>query len=212
MPLYLVITLALACTYLVAALLLHRQSVRTRGTRERLRTGMEIHLSAYGQLLMYASTRDQTDNKRFQAAWSIEPYSSGPVTCVHPRSSIAIHVQHGRLTMVVRGKKKILAAGESIEIPSTTPYRYFNANRDPVRATFEATPANAMDMFLVQMDRSGVGHERRPGLRTCLQALSLATTYDCTYAAALPVGVQRAVSVLAAPIVRLMGIRTYYAE
>lgn len=209
---YFTIVMLAACLYAAAAWILHRRAVRDRGPRERLRAGMEVHLSAYGQTLLYGSTRDQTGGARFTAAWAIDARSSGPAACLHPRAAVRIKVHGGRLTMIVRGRKAQLAAGDGIEIPRRTAYRYFNAEDDPVSATLEVVPASAMDMFVLQLDRSGLGHDERPGLRACLQWLCLATTYDCTYLAALPIGVQKALAVLLWPVARLLGIRTYYAE
>jgi len=209
---YLSIGMLLACAYIIVAWVLHRQAVRDRGPRERLRPGMEVHLSAYGQTLVYGSTRDQTNGARFTAAWTIEPYSSGPATCLHPRATVRIDVHRGRLTMVVRGKKRLLLAGDRVEIPRRTGYRYFNADREPVSATLEVTPASAVDMYLVQLDRSGLGHDERFGLRAYLQGICLAAAYDGTYLAALPIGLQKALAVLLGPVARMLGIRTYHAE
>ena len=92
-----------------------------------------------------------------------------------------------------------------------TPYRYFNAGREPVTAQVDASPASALDMFLLQVDRSGLGHGHR-GPRAWVQALCLFSTYDCTYLAALPVWTQKWLAMLLWPLARVLRIRTYYAE
>lgn len=215
MPSYFSIAVVIAIlgsTYIVAAWLLHRRIRQLRGPRERLRAGMEVHFPAWGETLVYTCTRDQSGGERFSAAWSMDAFSSGPRTCVHPRALIHIQIHQGCLTMVIHGKKHRLHAGESIEIPKGTPYRYFNADITAIEATITASPASAMDMFLVQIDRSGLGHEKLPGLRMYLQGLCLSTTYDCTYYASIPVPVQRMITMLLGPFMRMMGIRSYYAE
>lgn len=213
MPPYFYIAFAILLgAYIVAAWLLHRRTRQIRGPRERLHPGMEVNFPAWGETLVYTCTRDQSEGERFSAAWSMDAFSSGPRTCVHPRAHIHIRIHNGCLTMVVRGKKHRLDAGDSIEIPKGTPYRYFNADTNAISATLVATPASAMDMFLVQIDRSGLGHEKFPGLRMNLQGLCLSTTYDCTYYASIPVPVQRITAILLGPLIRLMGIHNYYAE
>lgn len=216
MPSYFSIALGvlaiLATAYIIAAWQLHHRARQVRGPRERLHPGMEVHFPAWGETLVYTCTRDQSGGERFSADWSMDAFSSGPRTCVHPRARIHIQIHQGCLTMVIRGKKHRLQAGESVEIQKGTPYRYFNADTTAIEAAITATPASAMDMFLVQIDRSGLGHERLPGFRMYLQGLCLSTTYDCTYYASLPVPLQRVITILLGPFIRLLGIRSYYAE
>lgn len=208
---YALIAGLMVCAYAMIAWVQYSRAMRMRGTRERLNVGMEIHHSAYGQTFLYSATRDQTTGQRFAAALVIDPYSSGPAACVHPRADVAIAVSSGCLTLSVGGRKRTLHAGQSFSIPRRTPYRYFNAGHDPVRAQVDASPASALDMFLLQVDRSGLGHGKR-GPRAWMQALCLFTTYDCTYLAALPVRLQKGLAMLLWPLARALRIRTYYAE
>ena len=208
---YASIAALLACAYVTTAWVQYRRAMRLRGERERLQAGMEIHHSAYGQMLLYSSTRDQTAGQRFAAVLVMDPYSSGPLACVHPRSTLDIRVLSGCLTLSVGGRKKKLLAGQMLSIPKRTAYRYFNADGEPVTAQVEAAPASALDMFLVQVDRSGLGH-RRHGLRAGLQGLCLFSAYDCTYLAALPIWLQKGLAMLAWPLARALRIRTYYPE
>lgn len=197
--------------YAMVAWMQHRRAMRERGARERLNIGMEIHHSAYGQTFLYSATRDQTTGRRFAATLVIDAYSSGPAACVHPRSSVEIAVFGGCITLSVAGRKRTLHPGQSILIPRGTPYRYFNAGQEPVTAQVDALPANALDMFLVQVDRSGLGHGHR-GPRAWVQALCLFSTYDCIYLASMPIWAQKVLAMLAWPLARMLGIRTYYAK
>jgi len=197
--------------YILVAWRQHGRALRERGQRERLRGGMQVNHTAYGQTFLYTATRDQTGGRRFVAVLGLEAYSSGPMACMHPRAAVGIKVLRGCLTLSVGGKRRRLGPGEDIAIAPRTPYRYFNAGEEPVSAHVEASPASALDMFLVQVDRSGLGHSRR-GAHACLQAICLFTAYDCTYLASLPVWLQRTLGVLAGPLARLLRIRTYYPE
>lgn len=197
--------------YVLFAWRQHRRTLRMRGQRERLRSGMQVNHTAYGQTFLYTATRDQTEGERFVAMLGLDPYSSGPAACVHPRAMVGIRVLQGRLTLSVDGKRRRLEPGEEIAIAPLTPYRYFNAGDEPVSAQLEATPASALDMFLVQVDRSGLGHSRH-GMRAWMQAISLFCAYDCTYLASLPIWLQRGLGVAIGPLARLFRIHTYYPE
>lgn len=197
--------------YVLLAWHQHRRASGERGQRERLQGGMQVNHTAFGQTFLYTATRDQTGGQLFVAVLGLDAYSSGPMACIHPRSTVSITVARGCLTLWVDGKRKRLGPGEGIVIAPRTPYRYFNAGDEPVSAQVEATPASALDMFLVQVDRSGLGHSGRSA-RTWLQAVSLFAAYDCTYVASLPVWLQRGSAILLGPLIRLLRIRTYYAE
>jgi quercetin dioxygenase-like cupin family protein len=75
--------------------------------------------------------------------------SDGPPLHYHNAFSEKFHVQEGILYLQVGKDKKILNAGESINVPAGMPHRFYNATNDKVKFNITITPGHTgMENFI----------------------------------------------------------------
>jgi mannose-6-phosphate isomerase-like protein (cupin superfamily) len=73
------------------------------------------------------------------ARW--EPGGNPPLTHLHPGQDERFEVLDGELTVRVGEDERVLAAGDTLEIPRGTAHAMWNAGAAPARASWRVTPA-----------------------------------------------------------------------
>lgn len=102
------------------------------------------------------------------AVW--EPGASAPPPHLHPAQDERFEVLSGSLTVVVNGGTRVLAAGETLDIPRGTPHRMWNAGDVPARARWTVTPALRTEEFFRSMAAVGGRHAPPPAAARVLAA------------------------------------------
>ncbi len=134
-----------------------------------------------------------------------------PAEHVHPIQEERFHVLEGSLTVTRAGERLVLQPGQVASVPPGVAHQAFNHADAEAHAHVEVRPSGNLDMFFVQLERSGVDMEP-PGVPALLQFMRFAQEYEASYIAALPIRAQRILAFLLAPTARALGYQSYYSE
>ncbi|MER7608746.1 cupin domain-containing protein [Nocardioides sp. NPDC127503] len=81
-----------------------------------------------------------------ESTWT--PGGDPPRAHFHPSQDETFEVLDGELTVDLDGVRRVLGAGDRIEVPRRTVHRMWNAGEVPARATWQVTPAlRTVEMF-----------------------------------------------------------------
>lgn len=122
-------------------------------------------------------------------------------------------VVSGTLTIWLEGKYHTLQAGEKILLPKNKPHNHYNDSNTPVTYIHTVSPALDFDYLienLAGLSADGKGKNGKFGL---LQELVTLKYLDSkSYLADIPVGLQKGMMNILAPIGRLLGYRAIYKK
>lgn len=146
----------------------------------------------------------------------LEPRAAGPPEHIHGAMTERFMVAEGTLSLMVNGEKRILQAGEMLEVPPGTPHKPFNETdarvvvRGPMTADYALPEQFAV--FLTQaygfFDESPA-HNQMP--KAMLQMSRFAPKYDL-WLAGPPVFLQKTLFFVVGPTARLLGYRSFYEK
>lgn len=137
--------------------------------------------------------------------WAIDaPF--GKVEHVHPEQSEWWKVLSGELVVTFDGEEHTLTEGDEIEIPADTPQQHYNPAREPARVLFERRPALGTEPWAETLyTLAQVGETKPDGTLRFPQLVTVVDEYPNTFLTTLPVGVQRGLFGLLAPVFRWAG-------
>lgn len=133
----------------------------------------------------FLETGPETDGDRHVQRVEYAPASKFPPKHYHPSQDERFEVESGQILVVVAGKKRILSAGESIDIPRKTTHKMRNPSKDePATVLWITEPALRTTEFHMAaaglaggssiLDRAVFAHEFRDVFRLAgLQGLLL---------------------------------------
>ncbi|MBA4301111.1 MAG: cupin domain-containing protein [Cyclobacterium sp.] len=119
----------------------------------------------------------------------------------------------GQLTVLFEGKTYKLSAGEKITLPKNVPHNHYNDEITSVTYLHSVTPALDFDYLienLVGLAADGKSKNGKYGLVQELVALKYLDSKS--YLADIPIGVQKILMNIIAPIGRLLGYRAIYKK
>lgn len=133
---------------------------------------------------------------------------------VHPEQEEWFEVLAGELRVQYDGTTRTLTEGDEIALPADVPHTHWNPTNEPARVRWERRPALDSEEWLetayVLAQAGRTDEDGAPGL------LQTAVTYDeypdDTYLTAVPVGVQKALATVLAPIGRRLGLQATYSR
>src|SRR4051794_38814883 len=76
---------------------------------------------------------------RVEGEWA--PGGPAPLPHLHPHQDERFTVLEGRLDVEIGGARRVLCAGDVLDIPRGTSHRMHNAGDVPAKATWETMPA-----------------------------------------------------------------------
>lgn len=134
-----------------------------------------------------------------EAEWA--PVEIKPVAHHHPEQDEHFEVHAGELTAEVDGERRVLRAGDTLDIPRGTPHKMWNSGDSRARATWQTRPAGRTAEMWTAMDaaRKRPGTTDKQGMLTPLAAAPILKAYRDTFRLAWPAPVERvALTALAA--------------
>jgi mannose-6-phosphate isomerase-like protein (cupin superfamily) len=141
----------------------------------------------------------------------IEPFAGGPPEHIHEGFDETFEIENGELTIWVDGVIKKVRPGEVVLIPKGTPHKPYNETAETIRTkgTF-AFP----EKFAYHLPQVYSYMEQHPNFakepKTVFQmALFQQAGFDSYVADGPPVFIQKTIAVVANPMARLLGLKTY---
>jgi quercetin dioxygenase-like cupin family protein len=151
------------------------------------------------------TVRERTDALlAMDAEW--DPEETRPPAHHHPHQDERFEVLEGELTAQVRGRTRVLRAGETVEIPRRAVHRMWNAGEVPARARWEVRPALRTEEMFAAIDRSRAYRANpKGGGMTVLGAAPVLTKFSDEFRLTAPVLVMKPLMALLATIARTRG-------
>lgn len=139
-----------------------------------------------------------------EAEW--DPEEARPPAHHHPNQDERFEVLEGELTAQVKGKTRVLRAGETLEVPRRTVHRMWNAGDVPARARWEVRPALRTEEMFEAIDRSRAfqAHPKGGGM-TVLGAAPVLSKFSDEFRLTAPALVMKPVMALLAVVARTRG-------
>ena len=163
-----------------------------------------------GQRLTFLVTAADSAGELFVAEGGFPPGGFAGVAHIHPDQDEHFEVLAGRAGFEVDGRRQVLGAGETIDVPRGTTHTFANAGPIEMRVRFEFRPARAStdrfyELYFAFAQQGRVNAEAVPSL------LDIATVWPITSEHAVlatpPAVVQHALFRALAPVARIAGRR-----
>lgn len=119
----------------------------------------------------------------------------------------------GQLTVLLEGQTHILSAGEKITLPKNIPHNHYNNDHTPVTYLHSVTPALDFDFLIENLVGLAADGKSKNGKYGLVQELVALRYLDSkSYLADIPLGVQKVLMNIIAPIGRFFGYRAIYKK
>lgn len=144
------------------------------------------------------------------ARWAVDAVEEH----VNPKVDEYFEVLVGEYVIETEEEKHLLTEGERITISGDVPHEHYNPSDRPARIRYEARPACGMDEALESVfTLAQAGRTNEQGLPNILQLAVIQDAYPGTfYSTDLPIGVQKALFKVLAPVGRLIGYEAAYSK
>ncbi|MBW2241510.1 MAG: cupin domain-containing protein [Deltaproteobacteria bacterium] len=173
--------------------------------------GDSVGDSSSAERFVFRTTTRETEGERFTFDFFLRPGAKVPTEHVHSIQEERFEVLEGTLTVTLASEEILLQPGDVAVVPPGVAHQAFNRGETEAHALVDVRPSGNLDMFFVQLERSGVSMEP-PGAQAGLQFARFMQEYEASYSAGMPIVAQKALAFLVAPTARLLGYRNYYAE
>jgi quercetin dioxygenase-like cupin family protein len=175
--------------------------------------GQVISLPTIGNSFEYIETGKDSYGERVVMRATI--YSKGPnvPNHIHTLQEESFEVLAGKLTISENGRTRVLSAGEKIRFPKNKPHNHYNNHDEALTYIQTVTPALDMDCFVETLLGLAADGKTKNGKYGLMQELVALKYLDSkTYLADVPMGVQKVLMNMVAPVGRLMGYRAIYKK
>ncbi len=131
----------------------------------------------------------------------------------HVLQDESFEVISGNLTVLLQGEVSALTAGRKITLPKNKVHNHYYDTSSDLVYIHTVTPALDFDYFIENLIGLAADGKAKNGDYGLLQQLVTLRYLDSkAYVANIPVGVQKALMTLVAPIGRLLGYRAIYKK
>lgn len=131
----------------------------------------------------------------------------------HVLQDETFEVLDGELTVWLNGESSVVKAGEKIHLPKGVPHNHYNAGERPLCYLHIVSPGLDFDYLIENLVGLAADGKRKNGNYGLLQQLvSLKYLDSKSYLADIPVGLQKLMMQVGAPLGRLLGYRAIYRK
>lgn len=169
---------------------------------------------AIGHRITFLQTGTQTNGDLLQIDYAVAKPESKPAIPLHKHLKCAerFEVVHGKLGVLLDGKRMRLDVGESVTIPPHTPHTFWNAGDGELRFITEVRPPGDLQTYWETVfGLAQDGKVNANGLPNLLQLAVVAPLAD-SYDPRLPVPVTKALVAVLGGIGRLLGYKDRYPQ
>src|SRR5436190_10294802 len=86
-----------------------------------------------------------------EAEWT--PASHKPLAHFHPKQDERFEVHEGQLTVKLDGERRVLRAGDTLDVPRGAVHAMWNSGSTPARASWQVRPALGTEDFFANVHR-----------------------------------------------------------
>lgn len=174
--------------------------------------GQKIVDAQTGDVLEFIQTAKDTGGKLVKVKWIIKPGGIKLVKHMHPAFDETFEVISGKLSWEEDDRKGVIGTGESITLKKGHNHNHNNLETNEDLVMYQTfSPALETDDFAETIGWLSANGRWKNGQPEFLQAMLWQRTLQCkTYLAAIPVPVQDALSLLLAPVAKMLGYKPFY--
>jgi len=164
-----------------------------------------------GDIYECIENSEETGGKYFKMKITIRPGGFKPVLHYHMYQDESFNIISGRLTYVLDGKTASICAGENVTLPKAKPHTHYNNENEDLVMYQVITPSLDFDYFFDSLFGLASEGRMKNGTPGILQIMVFIRTLQSkTFLAGIPLGLQKALSFVLAPIGRLAGKKAAY--
>lgn len=156
------------------------------------------------QTMYITPTSAETEGRISRVVIELEGRQGGPPAHVHPGQREIYTVEAGELTVTLDGDRRIVGAGESVEVAPGQVHTFSNPSSELVRFRADHLPALGFEEYIRLVHRTIGG--RKPTLPTIMRIVRIESSYADTIVA--PPGPPRVVGKILSGLGRLAGFPT----
>jgi quercetin dioxygenase-like cupin family protein len=155
---------------------------------------------------------DETNGELLIADLRVRPGGAVVGEHYHPIIKERFTVVSGQIEYKLNGKKGVIKAGETLDLPPGIPHDWWNASNEEARVIVQVKPAARFEeMILTMFGLAKEGKTDKKGLPNPLQLAVTSTEYkDVMRLTSPPVWLQDVLFSILAPIGRLLGYKPMY--
>jgi mannose-6-phosphate isomerase-like protein (cupin superfamily) len=146
----------------------------------------------------------ETDGSISRVEIDLEAGQGGPPAHIHPAQREIYTVHAGELVVVIEGKSNVIAAGESIEVPTGSAHSFANQSDKLARFSAEHLPALQFEEYIRLIHRTVEG--KKATLPVIMRIVRIESSYGDTIMA--PPGIPRVLGKVLSGVGRLVGYPT----
>jgi mannose-6-phosphate isomerase-like protein (cupin superfamily) len=173
--------------------------------------GQIIHNPNTGEYIEFIETAAETNGEYTRIKIKVIPGGFKPVPHMHTTTDESFEVISGRLICIENGKKTETGAGQTITLTKGLSHTHYNDGKEDLVMYQKFTPSLDVDLFLENLfglDAEGKVPKGQPAF---LQLMVWGKSYQCkAYIASVPVGVQKILTSVLAPVGRVAGYKAAY--
>jgi mannose-6-phosphate isomerase-like protein (cupin superfamily) len=164
-----------------------------------------------GEYVEFMETAAETNGAYTRIKIKVIAGGFKPVLHLHTTTDETFEVISGQLTYVQNRETKTINRGEKVTLPKNRFHTHYNGGKEDLVMYQTFTPSLDVDLFLENLfglDAEGKVPKGQPAF---LQLMVWGKKYQCkAYVASVPLGVQKALTFILAPIGRWMGYKAAY--
>lgn len=166
-----------------------------------------------GDVYEFIETANDTNGERVVMKATLSTKGKVVPNHIHVFQDETFEVISGNLTIMIDGSTKILSKGEIFTLPKNIPHNHYNNEDFPVSYIHTVTPALDFDYFLETLIGLAADGKSKNGKYGLVQELVALRYLDGkTYLADIPLGIQKVLMNIVAPIGRRFGYRAIYKK
>ncbi|HMR18500.1 MAG TPA: cupin domain-containing protein [Sphingobacterium sp.] len=175
--------------------------------------GQKITNPTNGDAYEFIETAEDTNGECVQLKATIASKGQLVPKHYHVFQDETFEIISGRLTVLLDGQIKTLSAGEKITLPKNVPHNHYNNENTAVTYLHSVTPALDFDYLIENLVGLATDGKSKNGKYGLVQELvSLKYLDSKSYLADIPIGIQKILMNVVAPIGRLFGYRAIYKK
>lgn len=175
--------------------------------------GQILTVPANGTSFEFIETANDTNGERVSVRATIRGKGQFVPNHIHLLQDETFEVVSGKLTIWTPGRIMTVSAGEKMILPKNEPHNHYNNHNEAVTYIQTVTPGLDFDYLIetfIGLASDGKSKNEKYGL---VQELVILKYLDSkTFLARIPIGLQKALMNIVAPIGRLMGYRAIYKK
>lgn len=166
-----------------------------------------------GEYIEFVETANETKGAYSRIKIKVVAGGFKPVLHLHTTTDETFEVISGRLTYILNDEKKDIGAGSMVTLPKGIPHTHYNDGGEDLVMYQSFAPSLDIDLFLENLFGLDAEGKVPNGQCAFLQLMVWGKTLRTkSYIASVPIGIQKILSYLLAPIGRLMGYKAAYQK